>query len=65
MSLTVKGLEKLQSQIDGDYRLELVDGNGKVYAFKSTTRSVNYFYIKINNSTTDGTTNRQTKCPDH
>lgn len=26
MSLTVKDLEKLQSQIDGDYRLELVDG---------------------------------------
>ena len=27
MSLTVKDLEKLQSQIDGDYRLELVDGD--------------------------------------
>ncbi len=28
MSLTIKDLEKLQSQIDGDYRLELQKFNG-------------------------------------
>lgn len=27
MALTVKDLEKLQCQLDGDYRLKLVDGD--------------------------------------
>ena len=38
MSLTVKDLEKLQSQLDGDYRLELIDGEIVVKSLRSNAR---------------------------
>ena len=37
MSLTVKDLEKLQSQLDGDYRLELIDGEIVVKSLRSNS----------------------------